>query len=462
MGAYLAGMVCVVLLVLLSAKDVFAYEEGVVTASSANIRASADTGSTALASVVYGNKVSIIESVSGTDGKTWYKVFIDANSQGYIRADLISVSGGSIPAATPAPTATPGSTLNTNVTVNLDGVEAVQPVGASVKKDNVRVRADSSTDSSIVTTVRADAVLTVHGTKNGSNAEVWYQVSFLVDGTEVNGYIRSDFVTLNGEMVPVAEEPATEPQQPETPTEPAEPLPETPVAELDDYSTQKIEGVWYLIDNIAGQNYPISALLTSAEENADALEIAQKKVSRQTGIIVFLSIVVIVAVLGITLLIFKLRDMMEDDGLDFKSAFLGQGDTESRQRSVRTAGNTARQPVTRPAGSRPERTGQRSTPTGSRPERTGQRSVPTGSRPAGTDQRSVPAGNRPEGVRPATARPATPVTEGQVERQARTDVETRKLEKETAGEQTHKVRNFMTDDDEFEFEFLNWDGNEDK
>ena len=39
-------------------------------------------------------------------------------------------------------------------------------------------------------------------------------------------------------------------------------------------------------------------------------------------------------------------------------------------------------------------------------------------------------------------------------------MENRKLEKETAVSQPHKVRNFMTDDDEFEFEFLNWDGNE--
>ena len=523
MGVCFATVLCAALLVvLLPAKDVFAYEEGTVTATSANIRASADTNSTALASVVQGNKLTIIESVTGTDGQVWYKVFIDADSQGYIRSDLVSTSGGSVPAATPAPDNS--NTLNTDVSINMDGVEAVQPVGASVTKDNVRVRADSTTDSSIVTTVREDAVLTVHGTKPGSNSEVWYQVSFMVDGIEVNGYIRSDFVTLNGELLPIVEEPDVQPQQPETPV--VDTTPQPSVTETKDFETKIIDGVWYLIDNKAGQNYPISALLGAAEENADALEVAQKKVSRQTGIIVFLSIIVIIAVLGITLLIFKLRDMLEDDGLDFKSAFLGKNDTGNRQRPTRPVGNNGRKPVTRPVGSRPtgETKGTRpagaaqgSRPAGaaqgSRPAGAAQGSRPAGaaqgSRPAGATQGSRPAGaaqgsrpagaaqgsrpagatqgarptgagqgarpagagqgSRPtgttqstatEGARPATTRPSAPVYEGTLEKQARTDVETRKLEKETADTQSHRVRNFMTDDDEFEFEFLNWDGNE--
>ena len=507
MGVCLAGVLCVALLViLLPAKDVFAYEEGTVTASSANIRASADTSSTALASVVQGNKLTIIESVTGTDGQVWYKVFIDADSQGYIRSDLVSTSGGSVLAATPAPDNSP--TLNTDVSINMDGVAAVQPVGASVTKDKVRVRADSTTDSSIVTTVREDAVLTVHGTKPGSNSEVWYQVSFMVDGVEVNGYIRSDFVTLNGELLPVVEEPDVQPQQPETPSVETPTQPD--VTETKDFETTQIDGVWYLVDNKNAQSYPINAMLTAAEENADALEVAQKKVSRQTGIIVFLAIIVIVAVLGITLLIFKLRDMLEDDGLDFKSAFLGKNDADNRQRPTRPVGNNGRKPVTRPAGSRPAGTAQGARPTGAgqgaRPAGTGQGSRPAGagqgarpagagqgarpagagqgarpagagqgSRPAGAGQGSRPAGttqgSRPtgttqstatEGARPATTRPSAPVYEGTLEKQARTDVENRKLEKETADTQSHRVRNFMTDDDEFEFEFLNWDGNEEK
>ena len=41
-------------------------------------------------------------------------------------------------------------------------------------------------------------------------------------------------------------------------------------------------------------------------------------------------------------------------------------------------------------------------------------------------------------------------------------MEARNLEKSmTGGQQPHKSRNFMSDD-EFEFEFLNWDGEEEQ
>ncbi len=526
-GVSLTGMLCAVLLMLVvPAKDVFAYEEGTVTASSANIRSSADASSTVLASVLQGDELTIIESVTGTDGKVWYKVFIDANSQGYIRSDLISTSGGNIPTVTPKP-ADDTPTLNTNVTINMDGVEAVQPVGASVTKDNVRVRADSTTDSSIVTTVREDAALTVHGTKPGSNNEVWYQVSFLVDGTEVNGYVRSDFVTLNGELLPVVDTPA-EPEVPgDTTTEqPVEP--EEPVVENKHYDTAEEDGVWKLIDNEKGSQYPIEILIESSEKNADLLEQAQKKISRQTGIIIFLVILVVIAVLAITVLIFKLRDMLEDDGLDFKSAFLGGSGGGNSQRSSRTNGNnrlagssaqgnrpTGSRPAggsaqgNRPTGSRPAgSSAQGNRPAGSRPAgsrpagSSAQGNRPTGSRPAGSSaQGNRPAGSRPagstsqgaklvedktrvvatsttvaanremsagssvatEGARPATTRPSEPVYEGTLEKQARADVESRNLEQVAAENRTHQARNFMVDDDdEFEFEFLNWDGTEEK
>ena len=489
MGVCLTGVLCaVVLMLLIPAKDVFAYEEGTVTASSANIRSSADVSSTILASVLQGDELTIIESVTGTDGKVWYKVFIDANSQGYIRSDLISTSGGNIPTVTPKPTESE-PTLNTNVTINMDGVEAVQPVGASVTKDNVRVRADSTTDSSIVTTVREDAALTVHGTKPGSNNEVWYQVSFLVDGTEVNGYVRSDFVTLNGELLPVVDTPV-EPETPvETPTEQPE-EPETPVVENKRYDTREEEGVWKLVDNEKGSQYPIEILIESSEKNADLLEQAQKKISRQSGIIIFLVILVVIAVLAITVLIFKLRDMLEEDGLDFKSAFLANSGGGSSQRSSKTATGSNRQQGSRPTGS----SAQGSRPTGSRPAGSnGQGSRPAGNRPAGNSaQGSRPTGNGStgsstqsvkttgmveanhditetdsfavtEGARPATTRPSAPVYEGTLEKQARADVESRNLEQATAEPRTHQARNFMVDDDdEFEFEFLNWDGTEEK
>ncbi len=496
-SAAVAGLFCTALLALvIPAKEVLAQTECTVTASSANIRASADTGSTALASVLKGDKLTVTEEVTGADGKVWYKVIIDANSQGYVRSDLVSKEGGGqtttiTESATTSPSTDGGSSqpaLNMNVTVNTDGMEAVQPVGASVTKDQVRVRADSSTNSSIVTSAKKDVALTVHGTKAGSGSEVWYYVSFVVDGTEVKGYIRSDFVSLNGELLPVSQEPETPPE------EPGEVPPEEPVVTPKDYETEQSDGAWWLVDNVGLHKYKIDELFSISAQNAEDLEKAEKKMSRQTGIIVFLSILMVLLVLGITLLIFKIKDMMEDDGLDERTVrqrpagdrVRGQSGSAGR-RPVGTRPGTAGS-TGRPAGARSASTGSTGRPVGTRPASAGSTGRPTGTRPAATGSagRPVAPGSaaRPAGTRPAAAggtgrpvgtRPGAPGSagrpvgtrpvsqadrEGTIERQTRAHVENRSLERKTAESQGRKPRNFMADDDEFEFEFLNWDGDE--
>ena len=551
MWLVLSALLCAFMLAALPARTVHAEKQVTVTASSANIRSSADAGSTAVASVLKGAKLSVIEETTGTDGKTWYKVWVDANTTGYIRADL---AGGSSTTTgnTTTTTTTTTPTVNTNVTVNTDGVQAVQPVSASVTKDQVRVRADSSTSSSIVTTVKKDVVLTVSGTKAGSSSDTWYLVSFMAEGTSTNvtGYIRSDYIKLNGELTE-PEQPSTEPTTPDTPTEPDV---EEPVVETKTYDTVYENNAWYLVNNDEGKSYPIDQLITGAEKNADALVKAQKKLSGQTGALVVLAILLVLLALGITLLIFRVKDLLEETGEDLVSFLLGRdsgnnrmmgasrpvtrrpesrGAERERPTGTRPAGTSAsgarpngtrptgasasgaRPSGTRPAGERPAGTRPAGTsatgarPSGERPmgtrpagtSATGARPSgerPMGTRPAGTSATGArPSGERPMGTRPAGtsasgtrpsgehpmstrpagtsatgARPAgeRPVRTGErpvsseerVERQARRDVENRNLERNNADSKAWKSKNFMTDDDEFEFEFLNWDGEEEK
>lgn len=498
------GLLCIAVLALLPARDVLAVE-GTVTASSANIRAGADPNSQILASVLNGAKLTIKEEVTGTDGNVWFYVFIDSDNLGYVRSDLVKKDDGSAASATttftptatptPAPAATPASSnnsqINSNVTINRDGVEEVQPVSASVNSSTpVRVRADSSTDADIVTTVKKDVVLTVHGKKTAGNGDLWYLVSFMVDNTEVNGYVHSNYVTLGGELLPVVPEAPAEPEAPVDPPAPAEPV----VQENDWYTRQGDDGKWYLVENATGNGTPIADMFTNWNKAVDDLEAAKSKVSRQTAIIVILSILLIVLALGITLLIFKIKDMTEDDGFDMqRTPVRSSGDRPARPTGSAGASQT------RPAGSRPAgtRPAAQSGTAGSRPAGTrpassqGRRPTgaarPDGARPA-SSQGSRPAGAaRPDGTRPAAgtqpgtagnrpaqpagARPAASTQSGtagsraassadgdNLERQARADVEARNLERNTAAAQPKKPRNFMSDDDEFEFEFLNWDG----
>lgn len=485
-GMAFTALFCMAVLALLPYREVLANVQGTVTASSANIRASADVNSTALASVLSGNKVEIIEEVTGTDNQKWYKVVIDADSTGYIRADLVQKGEGTVPTgtltpSTPAPAASSDpSTSNTNVTVNTEGVVEVQPVSASVTNDQVRVRADSSTSSSIVTIVRQNVVLTVHGTKAGNNNDTWYYVSFLMDNNEVSGFVRSDFVTLEGELVPPEEAPAE--TVPETPVEPVE----TP-SQIKAYETLEVDGVWYLLDNGAGEQYQLSKLFSASDQNATELDNAQKKIKRLNGILIFLCILLVVLVLAVTVLIFKIRDMSEDDGFDlpFRRSS-GSGSGNVRPANSRPSG-TSRPSGARPAGSRPTGQGSRpvsqgtSRPSGSssggvrpaqgsggnRPTGQGSRpagSAPTSSRPVnqGANGTNRPAGSRPTGQnsRPVSQTAADRAAEEKLEKQAQADVEARNIEKNMASNPARQSKNFLSDDDEFEFEFLNWDGDE--
>ncbi len=473
-----AMFLCAAVLVLVPAKDVFAQATGTVTASSANIRESADAGSTAIASVKKGNTLTITEQVTGADGKVWYKVFVDADTMGYVRSDLVTKGEGTVvdkteettTATTPSTNTNSTPKVDTSVAVNMDGVEPVQPVGASVTKDNVRVRADSSTNSDIVTTVKKDVAFIVQGTKENGN-ETWYQVNFNVNGAEVNGYIRSDFVDLDGELLPVVDTPPVE-------EEPEVIEPEPVVVENADYKVSEQDGVWYLVDNTGEEacQYKITALITEAEKNANELAKVQKKVSKQTGVIVFMAILLVVLILGITLLVFKLKDLMEDEGFDRDARNVrSRANTGNRPQGSRPAGT---RPAGAPQGSRPAGTRPAGAPQGSRPAGARPAGAPQGSRPAGTRPAGAPQGSRPAGTRPAgTAAPKTPATaesalsrsdnsvmpvngEEKIASQTRNNMEARTLEKENAKPATWQSKNFMAEDDEFEFEFLNWDGEE--
>ena len=88
----------------------------------------------------------------------WYKIAYNG-STGYVSADYLNVDQDNV--------------FTTYGRVNSDGVN---------------VRSDASTDSSVLTTIEEDAIVTVNGLVDG-----WYDVTCEY-GTE--GYIRSDFLDL--------------------------------------------------------------------------------------------------------------------------------------------------------------------------------------------------------------------------------------------------------------------------
>lgn len=208
--------------------------QGTVIAKSAVIRAAADSNSERLASIPSGKTIDIIAKTTGTDSKTWYQVYVNSDTKGFVRGDLVKVpDGADIPAVqggaaasstdAPATTATP--------------VDARQ---VTVISNNTNIRVEASTESASRAKVNRGMVLTVVGEATGTDGKTWYQVTFTYGSEEKTGYIRSDLVTtdnvpndpatsqITGEENPGEEQPAEtappeEQPQPEQPADAAAP-----------------------------------------------------------------------------------------------------------------------------------------------------------------------------------------------------------------------------------------------
>ncbi len=93
--AVLVVIAAVFLSISVGAVNSYAYENtvGIVKEGGARIRSASSTDSTVLASVVSGNELEICGMETGADGYTWYKVYVDRSTIGYIRSDLITDTG---------------------------------------------------------------------------------------------------------------------------------------------------------------------------------------------------------------------------------------------------------------------------------------------------------------------------------------------------------------------------------
>ena len=166
-----------------------------VTVASAKIRASADPSSQQLGSAKQGGTVSIIGQTTGTDGKTWYQVFVDANTKGFIRADLVNVTGTGTIGSVSSDASASASTATTTTTDTQ--VSSTDKKSGTVQTNNVRIRKGASTTADVVATANRGMVVTVTGEAAGDDGKTWYQISFTYNSKEITGFIRSDLVTFD-------------------------------------------------------------------------------------------------------------------------------------------------------------------------------------------------------------------------------------------------------------------------
>ncbi|MDE6406624.1 MAG: SH3 domain-containing protein [Lachnospiraceae bacterium] len=394
---------------------------GTVLPNSVNIRKQPDQESEVVGSSTVGKEISIRGKVD-VSGVTWYQVYVDANNMGYVRADMIEKKGdGDIPTVS---VAAESQSAEAQEGGNTDGQEPAESgglgSGAQVEaqeamdlqygstKVQAKVRPDPSTSGNPVDSLTPGTQVVVSGKSEGSDSKTWYFVTFTAsNGSEKTGYIRSDLLEL-GEMLPVEEAPEEEPE-----AEPEEPA----AAPRNDYelkieTTSDGEEEWYIYDNVTGQKQKLVPLLEASYSQSLDDGDETKSLVKQRIVIVVLAVLLAILVIVTVIMAFKLRDAYYEDYEDDE-----EEDEDDEERP----------PVRRAAEREREQSRRESAEEARRPRRREEAG-------AGTDRQE-----RRRREREVTYR-EEPDTEAAV-RPAR----------------TRKAKNFLLDDDEFEFEFLNMD-----
>ena len=331
--------------------EAYTETKATVVPASAKIRESAGSSSNVLGSAVKGTEVTIVDEAKDDAGTLWYKVNVNGNT-GYIRSDLVTAAAADsadnsdakaddtkatdtkatdakaddakaddtqktadaktddtqkTTTATNTATTIDGTQIDLSAITLPDGVTGADAQYISVNVTNGKIRSDASTKADIVDTLVKGSTLVALGTKSDDSGKSWYYTVFTGnDGSQKNGYIRSDLITA-GDVLPKADTTET--------TEATETTEETTAAANNDYQLVYADdgsgsgtSTWFLYDNKNGTRMKadelmeyVSAQPAKEKENETALK-------QYRMIIISLGVVAIAFLIGLIILGIKLRE----------------------------------------------------------------------------------------------------------------------------------------------------------
>ncbi len=382
------------------------------------LRQNADKDSKKVMELEVGQEVKVNNEMTDTSGEKWYQVFVNGNTMGYVPTSTVSVSGSTQSNTTGDDTTAPSQTQTQTTTQT---VTVTERVGTVTSQGAIRVREQATTSSEQIASMEVGDTFLVLDEKDAADGHVWYKVEFDDHGTTVYGYVRSDLVS-------VKEVTKEEPVEVETPEKP-EQTPTGDVAEAP-YSvmSQKDangETVWYLLDANTGDAKEISSLFSgAATTNANG--------GIYKWLMIIFVLLFIVAAGGATF--FYMRWQEAEDFID---------ELRERQQKLK---KTQAQPQQRTApATKPTSVPAASAIPGMRPMPKPAAPIP---RPV-SQQPSQPT-SRP------TYEPVTPNT-ADIVRTTQRELQNNQSTMRANPNQGWKSKNFLTDDDDLDFDFLDMD-----
>ncbi len=287
-----------------------------VTGGPCRIRKEASTSSEPVSSVNNNTKLDVLGSTTASDGYTWYKVKVEGDETGYIRADLVSNPDGNVSSEggssdNSQPAADTGSSASSDVS-DSDALKAV------VSADTVTVRSAAGTKANKSGSAKNGQEVNISGEATDSDGKLWYKVSFDADGATTEGFIRSDFLQVtytkaDQEAELAAAEPAEEEEAPVEETQPAV---------NNDYEVryeENAEGTqeWFLYDHIRGTKQAISNIYAVMEQSMNYTDDDSDEVKTMKIVIIVMAVIMLLLIIGIAILLFRLRDSYEEfDDID--------------------------------------------------------------------------------------------------------------------------------------------------
>lgn len=424
-----AALAVMAVLFYVSAFDAMA-ATGKVTADTAKIRAQASTDSEVVGSVAKGQQIDILDAVKDGGGTVWYKVSVTGGGYGYIRSDLVESSENiEASSATQQSSQTSEQTEQPPETVPTSIGEQAAVIST---EGSAKIRSGASTKHSVVTSLPKGTAITLIGEANDSAGNKWYQLTCSYNGKTVEGYVRSDLISIGAapaEGTGNSDEGAEgEPAEGENPEEglegdggEAEEPEDYSEPEHRDYEvvyTQNESGEYeyYLYDNVNGNRQKLGELLNAVPTaNEKILELADQ-VDKGKIIIIILAVVIVLLIIAVTVLLLKIRSLYYDD-YEYEDEEEEEPEPEPVKKAKKRIPEEEREQPARKKRPSADEGAQR----GERSERSAERAGKA--RREGADKAELRAAQE----RPAKKQPA------------------------------RKAQNFLVDDDEFEFEFLNMD-----
>ena len=207
------------------------------------LRQKADSSSNQVMELASGQAVKVNNELKDIDGTMWYQLIVNDTTLGYVPASTVTISDS-------------GTEPQGTTTQQVQTVTVTERIGTVTGADAIRVRQDATTSSEQIASMkRGDTFLVLSDIDTG-DGYIWYKVEFDDHGTMVVGHVRSDLVKVEEvtrEVEQIIDVPVTT-------------LPEdTTDAPYSISSQVNAEGttVWYLTDNATGDAKEISSLLNS-------------------------------------------------------------------------------------------------------------------------------------------------------------------------------------------------------